>query len=186
MTHHNSPDFSDDAPVATSKRAKGNRELLATSVTINRPVSEVFDAFRDFAQFPSFMENVERIDILDPKRSRWVVKGPGGAEVSWLARITEEIENESLTWQSEEGADVANSGRVTFRDAGARGTVVTAMIAYAPPGGVVGKLIAKLFQREPSVQTRRDLARFRQRLETGEIATAARNRAIFAAEVESN
>ena len=63
-----------------------------------------------------------------------------------------------------------------FRDAGARGTVVVATIAYDPPAGMVGKLIAKMFQREPAIQARRDLRRFKQLMETGEIATAAMNR----------
>ena len=58
--------------------------------------------------------------------------------------------------------------------AGERGTVVRATIAYQPPGGAIGKLVAKLFQREPRIQTRRDLKRFKQLMETGEIATAAR------------
>jgi uncharacterized membrane protein len=36
--------------------------------------------------------------------------------------------------------------------------------------------VAKLFQREPRIQTRRDLHRFKQLMEAGEIATSARNR----------
>ena len=50
-----------------------------------------------------------------------------------------------------------------------------AVIAYDPPGGTVGRMIAKLFQREPRIQTRRDLHRFKQLMEAGEIATSARN-----------
>ena len=71
----------------------------------------------------------------------------------------------------EEGAEVPNGGRVEFRDAGARGTVVNATIVYDPPGGTIGKVIAKMFQREPGIQARRDLSRLKQYLETGEIAT---------------
>ena len=89
---------------------------------------------------------------------------------------TEEQDGEAFAWTSEEDADIANSGRVTFRDAqGGRGTIVTATILYDPPGGAVGKLIAKLFQREPAIQARRDLRRFKMLMETGEVATAARN-----------
>ncbi len=44
---------------------------------------------------------------------------------------------------------------------------------------MVGKLIAKLFQREPAIQARRDLRRFKQLMETGEVATAASTRAAF-------
>ena len=44
---------------------------------------------------------------------------------------------------------------------------------------MVGKLIARLFQREPAIQARRDLRRFKQLMETGEIAVSARTRAQF-------
>ena len=49
---------------------------------------------------------------------------------------------------------------------------MTATIIYDPPAGDVGKLIAKLFQKEPKVQARRDLRRFKQLMETGEISTS--------------
>ena len=45
-------------------------------------------------------------------------------------------------------------------------------------------MIAKMFQREPRIQARRDLRRFKQLMETGEVATAARNNAMLAEEKE--
>ncbi len=84
-------------------------------------------------------------------------------------------EGRRIAWASAEGADIANSGRVTFQEAGARGTVVTATILSAPPAGVIGRLVATLFQRDPAIQARRDLARFKQLMETGEVATNAMN-----------
>ncbi|TPG18776.1 SRPBCC family protein [Sphingomonas koreensis] len=167
----------DDAPPTAAKHLDGDRELIGRAVTINRPAAELFAFFRDFSNLASFMENIVRIDVRDATHSHWVVKAPGGKTVEWDATVTEARENESITWQADEGADVPNSGRITFRDAGARGTVVTATIAYDPPAGVVGKLIAKVFQREPAIQARRDLRRFKQLMETGEIATAAMTRA---------
>jgi uncharacterized membrane protein len=181
--------LTDDAPASTAKSQEGRDAATASlidahgdpvvgrAVTINKPAVELYAYFRDFAKLASFMENVERIDVLDTKHSHWVVKAPGGRMVEWDARITEEREGELITWTSEEGADVANSGRVEFRDAGARGTVVVATIAYDPPGGGIGKLVAKLFQREPAIQARRDLRRFKQLMETGEIATSSRTKA---------
>ena len=178
-----SDNLQDDAPATTAKHraeddiaAPGTADtLIGRAVTINRPRDEVYAYFRDFANLPSFMENVDRIDILDDKRSHWVVKAPAGKTVEWDARIVAETDGTLIEWESEPGADVPNGGRVEFRDAGARGTVVTATIRYDPPAGVVGKLIAKLFQREPAIQARRDLRRFKQRMETGEIATNAMN-----------
>ena len=179
----------DDAPLSTAKDRAGRQaateslidakgdHVVGRAVTINRPAAELYAYFRDFARLPTFMENVERIDVLDPMRSHWVVKAPGGRTVEWDARITEEREGEVIAWTTEEGADVANSGRIEFRDAGARGTVVVATIAYDPPGGTIGKIVAKLFQREPAIQARRDLRRFKQLMETGEIATSSRTKA---------
>jgi uncharacterized membrane protein len=185
MTEHQQSrqtEHSDDAPVTASKTAHSDRELVGQAVTINRPVREVFDFFRNFENLPTFMENVERIDVIDDQRSHWVVKAPGNRTVEWDAMLLEEIDQHSLTWRSLDNADVANSGRVTFDDAGPRGTIVRAVIAYDPPGGMIGKAIAKMFQREPAIQARRDLRRMKQLLETGEIATAARNRAMHAEE----
>jgi uncharacterized membrane protein len=51
--------------------------------------------------------------------------------------------------------------------------MVRVVMRYLPPGGILGKGIAKLFQREPKIQTRRDLRRFKSLMETGEIATNA-------------
>jgi len=179
-------DLRDDAPITTSKRsdkivdatenlleAKGD-SLVGRSVTINRTRAELYAYWRDFSRLSTFMDNVERVDVIDDARSHWVVKAPGGKTVEWDAVITEERPDELIAWASAEGADVPNSGRIDFRDAGDRGTVVTATILYDPPAGLIGKVIAKMFQREPAIQARRDLRRFKQLMETGEIATAAR------------
>lgn len=186
----------DDAPLAASKHTaaaidtvteslieKRGDTMVGRAVTINRPRAELFAYFRDFTNLAHFMENVERIEVIDAKRSHWVVKAPGGRTVEWDALITDEVEGEYLAWASQPGADIANSGRIDFRDAGARGTVVTATLLYDTPYGVVGKLIAKLFQREPAIQARRDLRRFKQLMETGEVATAARTRKQFEEEM---
>ena len=153
-------------------------QLLSSTVTINKPRAELFAYWRDFARLPSFMENLERVDMIDEKRSHWVAKAPGGTTVEWDSEIVEEQPGTYIAWASAQGADVANSGRIDFRDAQAgRGTIVTATILYDPPGGMIGKAVAKLFQREPAIQARRDLRRFKQLMETGEIATSSRNRA---------
>lgn len=183
----------DDAPIAASKHGDPATEALieprgdtitGRAVTINRPRQELYDYWRDFSNLASFMENVVSVETLDARRSRWVVKAPAGKTVEWVAAVTEEQPGELIAWASEEGADVPNSGRITFRDAGDRGTVVTATILYDPPGGAIGRIVAKLFQREPAIQARRDLRRFKQLMETGEIATNARNSAEYAEELE--
>jgi uncharacterized membrane protein len=120
------------------------------------------------------MDNIERIDVIDDRRSHWVVKGPGGRDVEWDSVVTDDEPDRLIAWQSVEGSDIRHSGRIEFVDAPpGRGTMVRATFTYGPPGGFLGELIAKIFQREPAVQARRDLRRLKQFLETGEITSSA-------------
>ncbi len=173
--YQDAAELRDDAPPTSAKDLDSDRALLAESVTINRTAEELFAFWRNPENLVQVMENVVSIEPIGLDRSRWTVKGPAGNEVSWESIVTKEVPGREIYWQSAEGAEIANSGRIEFRDAGERGTVVRAVIAYDPPGGTVGRMIAKLFQREPRIQTRRDLHRSKQLMEAGEIATSARN-----------
>jgi uncharacterized membrane protein len=170
----------DDAPITSSKTIEPDWALSAEAVTIGRPPDELYAFWRDVNNLPKFVENLASIEKIDDVRSRWTVKAPGGKTVSWESVITDDRPGKGLSWQSAEGADLPNRGKVEFKDAGMRGTVVRVAIAYDPPAGMIGRLVAKMFQREPRIQSRRDLRRFKQLMETGEISTSARNPAIKA------
>jgi uncharacterized membrane protein len=176
---------SGDAPLAQARHADATAvadaapstepadTIVGRTVTIARPRAELYAFWREFKNLPRFMDNIERIDETAPNRTHWVVKAPAGKIVEWDSIITEEIPNERIAWSTTDDSSIRHSGSVEFRDAqGNRGTEVTATIVYDPPGGAIGKAIAKLFQREPKVQARQDLRRFKQLMETGEIATS--------------
>jgi uncharacterized membrane protein len=170
-------DQSGVAKAAAEARGWDDAAVVGRSVTVNKPRQEVYAFWRDFRNFPSFMANIRSVTPGDGAASHWVVAAPAGKTIEWDAILTEDTPGEIIAWESVEGADVRNTGRIEFRDAApGRGTVVAATIVYDPPGGQLGQLIAKLFQREPKMQARRDLLRFKQMLETGEIATAQRTR----------
>ena len=165
-------DIGTDAPRWTLKR-DGNRAVFGKSLLINRPRQELFDAWK-FERFPDFMENVVAVELLGEDRSKWTVKAPLGREVTLVNRVTKTEPGSAIFWQSEDESDISNSGMVRFTDAPAgRGTYVSLVLAYDPPGGTVGKLSAKILQREPEVQARRDLYRFKQLMETGEVTSNA-------------
>jgi uncharacterized membrane protein len=158
---------------AAEDRGWHDAALVGRTVTINRPRAEVYAFWRDFRNLGQFMENIEQITLSDDRRSHWVVKAPAGRTVEWDSIIIEDEPERIIAWASADGADIRNSGRIEFRDAPpGRGTEVTATIVYEPPGGDLGKLIAKLFQKEPKIQARRDLRRFKQLMETGEVSTS--------------
>ncbi|HEV7613655.1 MAG TPA: SRPBCC family protein [Steroidobacteraceae bacterium] len=175
----------DDAPLSSAKNpdpvalngehlaARTDDVLVGRTVTIDRPRVELYRFWRDLRNLPLFMHNIHSITIADTGRSHWVVAAPAGKSIEWDSEITEDAPGEFIAWRSLEGASVRNSGRVDFRDSpDGRGTVVTVTLAYDPPGGALGKLVAKLFQREPKIQARQDLRRFKQLMETGEVSTA--------------
>ena len=148
--------------------------LVGHTVTINKPRRELYDRWRDFTRFPEFMDNVHRVADLGDGRSRWLIKAPGGSYVDLVTRITEDRPGEAIAWASEPESQIETEGRVEFIEAPpGRGTMVRLKLNYDPPTGAIGRTIAKLLQREPNVQARRDLRRFKQLVETGEIQTNA-------------
>ena len=163
-----------DAPPSTFRGKAGKGALVERTVTVNRPRQELYDFWRDFTNFPQFMDNIRSVEKLDERRSHWVIEAPAGTSVEFDSRIVEDEPGRLIGWESEEGASVPNRGRVEFIDAApGRGTMVRATISYDPPGGAIGRAVAKVLQREPNVQARRDLRRFKQLMETGEITSSA-------------
>lgn len=166
----------DSAPQYVRQHRSGGYAVTGRTVTIARPRNEVYAFWRDFTNLPAFMENVRSVDVTGDV-TRWVIAGPAGSEVTLETRIVEDRENDHISWRSTSGSDIDTQGSVSFRDApGGRGTEVEAQIAYVPPGGAVGRWIAKAFQREPAMQGRRELKRLKMLMETGEIATSSNRR----------
>ena len=138
--------------------------------TINKPVHEVYQFWRQFENFPKFMRHLESVEALGERRSRWRAKAPAGMTVEWEAEILEDREDEWIAWRSLPGSTIENSGSVRFSPApGARGTEVRVQLQYSPPAGTLGRGIAWLFGKEPDQQIHADLHRFKQLMETGEI-----------------
>jgi uncharacterized membrane protein len=147
------------------------KAVVGKSILINRPRSELFAYWSDFANLPSFMENLDKVEVLEGGRSRWTIKAPLGRAVRVETLSSGVVQDRSIRWSSTQASEIETNGRVEFADApGNRGTVVTLDIAYKPPGGEVGRLVAKLFAREPNIQARQELKRFKMLMEAGEIA----------------
>ncbi|WP_118134434.1 SRPBCC family protein [Oceanicella sp. SM1341] len=166
----------DSAPGRTSRQGRyGDYAVSGRSVTINRPRGEVYAFWRDFSNLSRFMSNVAAVKT-EGDLTTWTIAAPAGRTVTVRTRIVSERENEEIVWRSVEGSDIDTEGKVSFRDApGGRGTEVEAVIAYVPPVGRLGQMIAKLFGREPRIQGRHELKRLKMLMETGEVATS-RNR----------
>ena len=167
----------DDAPAHAARSTPGRYEVEGRAVLINKPRSELYAYWRDFQNLPTFMENLKAVRPQGGKVSTWVVKAPAGRTVEVETEVKAEKRNELIAWASTPDSAIETEGRVEFKDApGGRGTYVTLVVAYDPPGGTLGKWAAKLFRREPEVQARVELKRFKMLMETGEIATSDNRR----------
>ena len=156
----------------TEHGVPGNKGIKVTqSVTVSRSKEEVYRYWRNLENLPRFMEHVESVTELDNRRSTWVVKGPLGHNVEWTAHIITDRENEMISWESLPGAEVQNAGSVWFEaTAGGSSTEVKVSLQYLPPAGVVGAVVAKLLGEAPEQQLQNDLAKFKELIESGEVA----------------
>jgi uncharacterized membrane protein len=157
-----------------ARNQETGRALVGRTVTIGKPAQELYAFWRKFERFPEFMDNVREIRRIDETRSEWIIEAPAGATVSVKTRIVEEVPGRTIAWVSEPDSQIEHEGRVEFAEAPpGRGTYVRLLLRYTPPAGEIGRLVAKVMQREPNVQARRDLRRFKQLMETGEIPVNA-------------
>jgi uncharacterized membrane protein len=168
----------DDSPQRARREDKdGDFAVVGRSVLINRPRAELFSFWRDFKNLPRFMEAIKSIRPTGRDRAVWTIKAPAGQSVELETEITNAIENEAISWRSVEGSQIKTEGTVSFVDAPAdRGTIVTANIAYVPPAGDLGRMVAKLFAAEPNIQARHELKRFKMLMEAGEVAFSPNHR----------
>jgi uncharacterized membrane protein len=142
------------------------------AVTIRRPAAELYGFWRQFENLAQVVKYPVVITTRSPAESHWVVTAPGGKKIEWDAEVTEDQPNALIAWRSRPGADVPNSGVVRFTPAPGRdGTEVTVEIEYAPPGGKLAALLAKLTGKEAGQQVMETLRRFKALMEAGEIPT---------------
>lgn len=148
-------------------------------ITVNVPREAVYRAWKNFENFPRFMNNIEEVRVVGGgNRSHWKAKGPLGKTAEWDAEVTLDEPGEAIGWRSIDGnQSLSTAGRVNFSDAGANATRVQAIIQYDAPAGAAGNLVTQMFAN-PDSQVEEDLARFKEEVEAGrflEPNTAARN-----------
>jgi uncharacterized membrane protein len=128
------------------------------------------------------MEHLEEVRVSDRSHSHWVARGPLGVTVEWDAEIINDIPPTLLSWKSVGRSDVISAGSVRFRPAGDDATQVHVKLQYDPPAGKLGAAVAWLLGEDPQKQIAEDLQRFKQLVETGEIAEAGAFRATASGE----
>ena len=104
-------------------------ERIQKSVYVDLPLQAVYNQWTQFEEFPLFMEGVKHVEQLDDKRLHWDVEIAGKPK-EWNARITEQIPDQRIAWESEAGENTA--GVVSFQADGPNRTQVNLELFYDP------------------------------------------------------
>jgi len=136
------------------------------AININAPVDEVYNLWSNFENFPRFMNNVEEIRDIGEGRSHWIIRDPGGTNVEFDAEIIEQVPNKIVAWKTLPESEVTHHGQVRFKES-QKGTQVNVNMAYTPPAGVAGRVIAKMFGKDPKSEMDDALMRMKSLLEEG-------------------
>jgi uncharacterized membrane protein len=142
-------------------------------IIVNRPPETLYGFWRDFANLPRIMQDVESVRVMDTGRSHWRARGPGGVPIEWDAEVTEDRPDELIAWRTVDGTALPHTGVIRFEPApGGRGTMVTLEMRYTPPGGAVSAAAAKLIGYAPEQRAQDDLRRLKQLMETGQVVVS--------------
>lgn len=84
---------------------------VTAHIDVIAPVTPVYNAWTQFESFPEFMGAVENVTQVDDTTNHWIAS-IGGVEREFNTRITEQIPDQLIAWESIDGN--SHTGRVTF------------------------------------------------------------------------
>lgn len=143
---------------------------IETALTIDKPRAELYGYWRRLENLPRFMKNLDEVTDLGGGRSHWVGESPLGFKAEWDAEIVEEREGQRLSWRSLPDSQVHTSGTVSFEDSpNGRGTIVRVVMEIG--GSAITQAVGKMLGGPTQQEVREDLRRFKELMETGEVAT---------------
>jgi uncharacterized membrane protein len=137
------------------------------TIEVNVPVSTAYNQWTQFEEFPRFMEGIQEVQQLSDERLFWAAE-VGGERKEWYARITRQVPDEVLAWESEGGT--MNDGTVIFKPTDDGKTEIELHMSYDPEsfkeqvGGALGVV---------SRRVEGDLKRFKEFIEERGVETGA-------------
>jgi uncharacterized membrane protein len=109
-------------------------EWLEHSAQVELPVSvdAVWQLWSDLEQMPNWMKWIESVKVQadQPELSRWKLAS-GNFEFTWLSRITKEVSNQIIQWESVDG--LPNKGAIRFYDRKTDGSIVRLTVGFKIP-----------------------------------------------------
>ena len=140
------------------------------TINIDVPIDEAYRFWRNFENFPLFMDHVQEISTRD-NLSTWRVSGPAGSSLEFESQIVDDIPNQSIAWRTLPDSQIHHAGFVRFDENRDGTTRVSVQMSYVPPVGALGHAVAQLFGVDPRQAMHEDLVRLKTLLEEGRTST---------------
>lgn len=144
------------------------KHRIEVTVTIRRPVEQVFGFYRDFKNLPTFLGDVMAIEPTGPTTSRWTIEGPFGIQAHWTIKVTEELENELIRYETVTSPITRTYWEIYFAPGPERGETEVREVMKSPGGKLVQAALA-LIGKYPAKEVAANLHRFKQVMETGKV-----------------
>lgn len=146
---------------------------LRRTITISASPQEIYERWRDFENLPRIIRYLDSVQEREDGTSHWTAQ-LGTSTAEWDAKLVIDEPGSHLAWQTINDSGWTHSGDVMLRVApGGRGTEMTVHVRVAPRRGRMMLRAAPFLRGITRIELGAELRRFKQLIETGEIATNA-------------
>jgi uncharacterized membrane protein len=153
--------------------ARPRRVEVRRAITIGRSPEEVYRYFHRIEEVERTLDRVSELRRLADGGVRFIFP-EALTELEWIAEVVEDVPNERIAFRGRPGSELDCEGSIELRPApGDRGTEVRLQLRCEPPGGKPVLALEPLLRWIGKYQLGHELARMKELIETGEIATAA-------------
>lgn len=145
---------------------------MRMTLVVERPVAEVFEFCRDFANFPEIVDVLLSVEDFQDGRSHWAVRSPTGQAIEWDAIVTKYVPNSVIAWESVPGSIVQATGLMRFSPLSTTETRLDLTLTYLPRSTNLSEAFAALLSGRNGDRVR------------GELTTASRSLSAMTSEKE--
>src|SRR5260370_3608320 len=145
-----------------------DENTIEASVTIQRPVEEVFRFYRDLKNLPGFLGDVMDIEQICPATSRWVIQGPLGIRVNWTMKVTEVRTNALIRYETVTSPLLRTYWEIHFAPGSEAGETEVREVMKVPLGRL-GRAALALLGKFPAEEVAANLHRLKQVMEEGRV-----------------
>ena len=131
---------------------------MRMTLVVERPVAEVFEFCRDFANFPEIVDVLLSVEDFQDGRSHWAVRSPTGRAIEWDAIVTKYVPNSVIAWESVPASAVQATGLMRFSPLSSQETRLDLTLTYLPRSTNLSEAFAALLGGRNGDRIRGELA----------------------------